>query len=568
MDKQGKQHPMSTITNKIRNKRYHTKNDVLALKISTHLSKNYTLVICDLSLSGIGAKTSSPEDINKLDLKPGEIIESASITSETDEIDIDIGRLVIRFSDEVANHIGFSLIDTKLPIDGQFSKYLEYNDKFNILPYDTELDPYHFDIGTFANLDDDNRDLFSRCHQFNTFFKDWKKTPLYLYNTVRSSSTGTRVDLSLKRRGQGRSDFINMCSNDYLNMASHPKVIAAANKALEEYGFGPTGSPLVSGLTQYHEELSYYIAKQFGKEKVMLFPSGYAANVGSFTCLANEKDLLLADFFAHASIQDGLQLSRATTRLFRHNDMQHLEKLLKRYRDDHAGCMIISEGIFSMGGDVCPLDEIIDLAKHYQARVYIDEAHSYGLLGKHRLGITDQYGLIDETDIVMGAFSKICGGHGGFIAADENVIDWMSWYGRSFMFSAAFPPVSAAAVLTAIKIVFEEEPERLSALENNIRHFIRGLRELGYKAYDESHQSAIVPVLIGDEHVLSKIVQYLVENGVFVVPMIYPAVPRNSSLLRFTLSSSHSVSDLDYVLHMLESALKAADFSFDGRTVQ
>lgn len=559
---------MSTITHKIRNRRYHTKNDALVLKISTSASRDYSLVICDLSLSGIGVKAAFSGETEQVDIALGEIIEHASILSLEDDIDVDIGRLVMRFVDSSTNRIGFSLIDTKLPIDGQFSKYLEYDDTLTILPYDTELDPYHFDVGTFANLDEDSRDLFSRCAQFNTFFKDWKKTPLYLYNTVRSSSTGTRIDLSLKRRGQGRSDFINMCSNDYLNMASHPKVLAAANKALQEYGFGPTGSPLVSGLTQYHEELSYYLAKQFGKEKVMLFPSGYAANVGSFTCLAREKDLLIADFFSHASIQDGLQLCRATTRLFRHNDMQHLEKLLKRYRDDHAGCMIISEGIFSMGGDTCPLDEIIDLAKHYQARVYIDEAHSYGLLGKRRLGIADQYGLIDETDIIMGAFSKICGGHGGFIAADENVIDWISHYGRSFMFSAAFPPVSAAAVLAAIKIVFEEEPERLTALENNIRHFIRGLRELGYTAYDEAHQSAIVPVIIGDENALSVIVQYLVENGVFVVPMIYPAVPKNGSLLRFTLSSSHTVSDLDYVLNILESALKAADFSFDGGTVQ
>lgn len=557
---------MSTITHKIRNKRFHAKNNALVLKISTDSSKDYTLVICDLSLSGIGARTLSTGDASQVDIEPGDIIKRASITSTEDEMDVDIGRLVMRFADDSANRIGFSLIDTKLPIDGQFSKYLEYDDALTILPYDTELDPYHFDVGTFANLDEDSRDLFSRCAQFNTFFKEWKKTPLYLYNTVRSSSTGTRVDLSLKRRGQGRNDFINMCSNDYLNMASHPKVLAAANKALEEYGFGPTGSPLVSGLTQYHEELAYYLARQFGKEKVMLFPSGYAANVGSFTCLAREKDLLLADFFAHASIQDGLQLCRATTRLFRHNDMEHLEKLLKRYRDDHAGCMIISEGIFSMGGDTCALDEIIDLARHYQARVYIDEAHSYGLLGKRRLGITDQYGLIDETDIIMSAFSKICGGHGGFVAADEQVIDWMSWYGRSFMFSAAFPPVSAAAVLTAIKIVFEEEPERLTALENNIRHFIRGLRELGYNAYDETHQSAIIPVLIGDENALSAMVRHLVEHGVFVVPMIYPAVPRNGSLLRFTLSSSHTVSDLDYVLHVLESALKAADFTFDGGT--
>ncbi len=556
---------MSTITHKIRNKRYRTKNNTLVLNLLPATSKRYSLVVCNLSIMGIGVNGRYSGEI---DLEPGSIIEHAIISSTDDAINIELGRLVTHFSDADASYIGFSLIDTKLPIDGQLSKYLEYENTPTILPYDTELDPYHFDVGTFAKLDDDNRDLFSRCNQFNTFFKEWKKTPLYLYNTVRTSSTGTRVDLSLKRRGQGRSDFINMCSNDYLNMASHPKVLAAANKALKEYGFGPTGSPLVSGLTQYHEELSYYLAKQFGKEKVMLFPSGYAANVGSFTCLAGDKDLLLADFFAHASIQDGLKLCRATTRLFRHNDMDHLEKLLKRYRDDHAGCMIISEGIFSMGGDTCALDEIIDLAKYYQARVYIDEAHSYGLLGKQRLGITDQYGLIDRTDIIMGAFSKICGGHGGFIAADEQVIDWISWYGRSFMFSAAFPPISAAAVLTAIKIVFEEEPERLFLLEKNISHFIQGLRELGYKAYDSSHQSAIIPVLIGNENILSSMVQHLVENGVFVVPMIYPAVPRNGSLLRFTISSNHSISDLDYVLHVLESAAKTANFSFNDRTVQ
>lgn len=551
---------MSTISQKIRHKRYPIFNNSLILEIKTPSNNVVQFIIRNLSVSGIGATTDDTGLLDQENFQAKALFQHATISSPSKELELPLGRVATRGLNQANGDIGFFLIDNKLPLDSQLSKYIDSSDSQSILPYETELDPYQFDLATFSMINENANDIFSRCHQFSTFFGQWQQTPLYLYNTVRLPSYGSRVNLSLKRRGRGRNDFINMCSNDYLNMASHPKVLAAAKKALDEYGFGPTGSPVATGLTQYHEELSQYLAKQYGKEKVMLFSSGYAANVGSFTCLARENDLLIADFFAHASIQDGLSLSSATTHFFRHNNMEHLEKILKKYRHQHAGCMIISEGIFSMGGDTCPLDEIIDLAKHYQARVFIDEAHSYGLLGNNQLGITDHYDLIEETDLIMGAFSKVCGGHGGFLAGDKAVLDWISMYGRSLVFSAAFPAVSAAAVLTAIKLVFEEEPERLQALDRNIRHFVQGLREIGYLAYDETHKSAIVPVIIGDEHVLAGIMKHLVENGVFVVPVIYPAVARNKSLLRFTISSEHTVSDLDFVLHVLSQGLKSTNF--------
>ena len=357
-----------------------------------------------------------------------------------------------------------------------------------------------------------------------------------------------------------------MCSNDYMGMAAHPKVISASKRALDLYGVGPTGSPLVSGLTDIHEELSDYLARQFQKEKVLLFCSGYSANVGSFSCLTRTSDLLLVDFFCHTSIQDGMRLSPATHRFFKHNDMEHLEKLLREQRDKFAGCMIITEGVFSMDGDICPLDEIVALAQQYDARVFVDEAHSYGLLGPDGRGVAEQFYVTDEVDLFMGTFSKVCGGHGGFIAGDSAVLDWITWYGNSYVFSAALPPASAAAALAAIKIVFEEEPERLQRLKANIGHFVRGLHNLGYPYLETSHQSAIVPVIISDEKALSSITAHLVEHGVMVVPMVYPAVPRNRSRFRFTISSEHSISDLDYTLLVLSEGMKKAGFQFSSST--
>jgi len=550
----------SSISQKIRNTRYRVQNNALSLSIRT-AEHTYHLQITDVSIRGIGA-CFDPSDVStSWVFTPGDILPQASVTAVRDGTEFQLGRILPRFVDASSQRIGFFVIDDPLPVDGQLSQYLAHGSNTILNGNAVELDPTQFDLKSFAAIDEGSRDIFTRCAHFQAFYAQWKRSPLYLYYTVRRPSKGTRVELALKRRGQ-RQDFIQMCSNDYLGMAAHPKVIEAGKRALDTYGVGPTGSPSVSGLTEAHEALADYLARQFRKEKVLLFCSGYSANVGSFPSLTQPSDLLLVDFFCHASIQDGLRLSPATHRFFKHNDMAHLEKLLREQRDKFSGCMIITEGVFSMDGDTCPLDEIVALAQRYDARVFVDEAHSYGLLGPHGGGIADEYYLTESVDLFMGTFSKICGGHGGFIAGDAAVLDWIECYGTSYTFSAALPPASAAAALAAIKLVFEEEPERLQRLRANIQHFVRGLQSLGYLHLDESHQSAIVPVIIGDEQVLSCLTAHLVEHGVMVVPMVYPAVARNRCRFRFTISSEHTISDLDYTLQVLSGGMRKANYRF------
>jgi 7-keto-8-aminopelargonate synthetase-like enzyme len=254
-------------------------------------------------------------------------------------------------------------------------------------PYEFELNPEKFNLANFAlETDSDNMDLFHRTEQFQIFFEQWNKTSKFQHYNIRTESRGNRVKLRQSRKNN-RNDYIVMGSNDYLGLSSHPQVLDAAKKAIDGYGFGSTGSGVSTGLTDIHEELAELIAKTFKQEKALLYNSGYAANVGLISSLTREKDLIVADFNSHASIQDGLKMTRAEHRLFKHNDTKHLEGLLKEHRSTHSGTMVITEGVFSMDGDTPPLREIMKISKKYQARVMVDEAHSFGVVGPKGLGM-------------------------------------------------------------------------------------------------------------------------------------------------------------------------------------
>lgn len=549
---------MSAMTKAIRHKRFSVDPKYeLNLLVQSKLGTVHTLVVDNCSLTGVGAI--SIEKLLESDgFEAGEICPSAKLHSK--DLEYALGRVVVRSRRDREGKIlfGFSLIDTKLPIDAALSRFLIGAEEGSN-PYEVELSPEKFSVATFANSDENNVDLFARCNQFGVLLKEWEKTPQFLYYATREESMGTRVRLTQKRRG-GRDDYIVMGSNDYLGLSTHPKVLEAAQAAISRYGFGSTGSPLTTGKTVLHEELCRTLSRIFQKEKTVLFNSGYAANIAAMSALARQQDFIVADFLTHASIQDGMKMSSATGRFFRHNDVNHLRKILNQNRQDYSGALIVTEGVFSMEGDIPPLNEIAAVAREFNARLYLDEAHSFGVIGDKGMGAVQLFDAYDRTDLIMGTFSKICGGIGGFISGRKDVVDWLYFFGRSQMFSVSIPPSTAAAALAALK-VFQEEPQRIEALRNNIRHFVRGLREIGYKV-NPNHASAVLPVVIGDEKKMGVMNQHLLDNGVFVVPVIFPAVSRNACRFRFTMTAQHSISDLDFVLNVFEAAMNKAQFKF------
>ena len=549
---------MANIANLIRNSRFEIKTDAnVSLTIESMLGNSISLKLQNVSLIGLGAVldralTESEEN----DMKA--LIPSAKIIIKEQEFFL--GRLAAKrvSQKEGKTYLAFATIDMRVPIAGALSRYIDKTGNEEKSIYDFELSPEKFNVGSFEDLDLNSTDLFHRAEQFEIYYDEWIETAKYGHNNIRTPSQGERVKLKRTRKNK-RNDFLVMGSNDYLGLAARPEVVTAAKKAMDLYGFGSTGSPLTTGITEIHEELNELLAKTFNQESAILFNSGYVTNIGTISGLTREGDLVLADFLAHASIQDGMRMSKANTRLFRHNDTVHLEKLLKEHRDAHAGAIIITEGVFSMDGDTPPIEDILKIAAKYNARVMLDEAHSFGVTGPHGLGCWAECPN-QKTDIIMGTFSKICGGIGGFIAADKKVIKWLTWHARSHIFSVSIPPSTAAAALAAMKI-FLSETSLHESLKTNIKHFVSGIRELGCPI-NAQHESAVIPVIVGDEKKLGIMHDVLREGGIYVIPVIYPAVSKKNCRFRFTVMATHTVTDIDYALSTLEKAMKKADFQF------
>ncbi|MEY4064282.1 MAG: hypothetical protein RIR26_490 [Pseudomonadota bacterium] len=546
----------------LRNKRFDVRNDsTLCLFIETCTGQKHKFTVTNVSAGGVLTKTSENFD-EQDELSVDSMIPYGKLI--WDKSELVLGRMTIRrvrFDQETTCHqIAFSVVDSEIPVEGPLGFQLAESLISESSSSQLEIDPERFSLADFVNLDDESIDLFSRARKISIFRREWRKLPQYAYETTRKPSMGPRVTLQTTRRTT-RNNFIVMGSNDYLGLAAHPEVINAAKKALDEYGFGSTGSPVTTGRSAAHVELCDTLAHMFRKDNAVLFNSGYAANIGAISALANSGDLILADFLSHASIQDSLRMSRATSRLFRHNDVNHLETLLEEHRHKHKGTLIVTEGVFSMDGDVSKLDEIVQLARKFNARTYIDEAHSFGVVGEHGLGLWENLSGGDKVDVVMGTFSKICGGIGGFVAADQEVCDLLDLMARSQIFSVSIPPSTAAACLKALDL-FQRDKSLLTRLQENIRYFVNGMRSLGAPLAPD-HASAVIPVIIGDEKKLGLMNEVLLNSGIYVVPIVYPAVSRNASRFRFTVMAPHTQSDLDLVIFQFEKAMKAADFKFE-----
>ena len=392
------------------------------------------------------------------------------------------------------------------------------------------------DSETMIRSLDDPLDPFSK-HLRYLRVDTIRSADLYAYCPVFESAQEPVI------RHMGR-DVIMLGTNSYLGLATHPKVKEAARKAIDKYGSGCSGSPMLNGTLDLHTQLALELARFIQKEDALIFSTGYQTNVGVVSALVNRDDVLIMDERNHASLVDGARLSRATLVRYRHNDIGSLEATLNKYADKPK--LVVTDSLFSMEGSIINLPKMVELVRKYHARLMLDESHAIGVIGPTGRGVAEHYGLLGEVDIIMGTFSKSFASVGGFVAGDRKIIDTLKHTARSHIFSASLPPSSVAAVLASIRII-DEEPERRTHLLSNARFLAEGLRSLGYKIGYQG--SAIIPVFCGHELLAIAAFHKLFDEGVFVNPVTSPAVPKNQEMLRISLMATHNESML---LHALE----------------
>lgn len=352
-------------------------------------------------------------------------------------------------------------------------------------------------------------------------------------------------------------------SNSYMGLANHPKVKEASKKAIDQYGTSCSGSRFLNGTSTLHIVLEEKIADFVNKEAALVYTTGFQTNLGVLSALTGRQGVLLLDEYDHASIIEGSRLSFSRVLKFKHNDMHGLEKLLKGL-DDNQIKMIVVDGIFSMEGDICDLPQITALARKYNALVMVDDAHSFGVLGNCGRGVSDHFGLVKDVDLIMSTFSKSLASVGGFVASTHEIIDFLKHTSRPMIFSASVPPASIAAAIAALEII-KAEPERLQALWDNTRYLVKNLKALGFEL--SNAETPIIPIYIRDNELTFKFNKKLYEKGLFVNPVVSPAVPAHSSLVRMSVMATHSKSQLDQAIEILEQTGNQLGILFSHSTV-
>jgi glycine C-acetyltransferase len=341
---------------------------------------------------------------------------------------------------------------------------------------------------------------------------------------------------------------VNLCSNNYLALADDPRLKEAAKAAVDRYGTGSGAVRTIAGSLQLHRELEEALARFKGTEATLLYPSGFAANAGTVAALLGPEDVVVSDELNHASIIDGCRLSGAVKRIYRHRDTEHARELLEASQDARL-VLLVTDGVFSMDGDVAPLPELCALAKRYGALLMVDDAHATGVLGRGGRGTVDHFGLAGQVDIQVGTLSKALATVGGYVAASRSLVEYLMHRARPVLFSTSLPPAVAGAALRALQIL-EQEPERLERLWDNTRTFKRGLEQLGFRTGQS--ETPITPVLTGDEDLAMALSDGLFEEGVFALGISYPTVPRGQARVRTIVTAGHTQQDLDFALGAFE----------------
>ncbi len=377
---------------------------------------------------------------------------------------------------------------------------------------------------------------------------DVRKAGLYPYFRPIESDQDTVVYMDGK-------PVLMFGSNSYLGLTNHPKLKEASKKAIDKYGSGCAGSRFLNGTLDLHLELEEKLARFVGKAGAIVFSTGYQVNLGVISSVVGRQDCILMDEYDHACIIDGARLSFAQTKKYKHNNLEDLEKKLIHHKDAPVK-LIVVDGIFSMEGDICDLPGIVQLAKKYNADIMVDDAHSLGVLGNMGKGTSDHFGLTDEVSLIMGTFSKSLASIGGFIASDLDTIDFLKHHARSLIFSASIAPANAASVLAALDLM-QSEPERIQKLWDNTHYAMEQFRARGF---DIGHtQSPILPVYIRDDMKTFKLTAMLQEDGVFVNPVVSPAVPPDSTLIRYSLMATHTTDQIDISIDKIDRIFKILD---------
>jgi 8-amino-7-oxononanoate synthase len=342
-------------------------------------------------------------------------------------------------------------------------------------------------------------------------------------------------------------------SNSYLGLTNHPKVKEAAIAAIRKYGTGCAGSRFLNGTLDIHIELENKLAKLVGKDAALCYSTGFQVNLGVVSVLAGRHDYLLLDELDHASIIEGSRLSFSKVMKFAHNDMNSLRNKLKLCHKDRIK-LIVVDGIFSMEGDIINLPEVVKLAEHYGASIMVDDAHSLGVIGKNGSGTASHFGLTDKVDLIMGTFSKSFASLGGFIASDNEVINYIKHNSRTLIFSASMTPASAAVVLATIEIM-ENEPERIKHLWDMTALALDGFKSAGFNT--GKSETPIIPLFIRDDIKALQLTMNLLEDGVFVNPVVSPAVPKEDSLIRYSLMANHTREQVEESVEKITKSAKA-----------
>ncbi|HHV62914.1 MAG TPA: pyridoxal phosphate-dependent aminotransferase family protein [Firmicutes bacterium] len=389
--------------------------------------------------------------------------------------------------------------------------------------------------------------LQRRVDAFSSRLRKVKENNLYYYLQQVDALNGARVTI-------GGREMIMFSSYSYLALIDHPGIKAAANAATSEFGTGTHGVRILAGTTRLHVELERRLAEFMGTEDAIAYNSGFLGNVATISSFVGKGDAVIVDQLSHASLVDGARLSGAEFIWFKHNDPSDLERILRDASDRYRGKLVVVDGVYSMDGDVAPVPELLELTRRYDAWLLVDEAHSLGVLGQTGHGIKEYFGLpADAIDITTGSLSKTIPAVGGFVAGRADFIAFLRHNARGFVFSAALPPAATAAARAALDVI-EQEQWRLAKLRANIKRFVDGLHDLGYDTLDT--KSAVIPIMIGDEEETLKLTMLLHNDGIFICPILPPAVPPKTCRLRANVLASHTDEDIDRALDALERAGK------------
>lgn len=388
-------------------------------------------------------------------------------------------------------------------------------------------------------------DLFKKCSEIEKV-KMAKENHVYPYFSQLTSGQDTEVKINGKRT-------IMIGSNNYLGLTSDPRVIEAGVQALKKYGSGCSGSRFLNGTLDLHVELEEKLAKFLHKEAVVTFSTGFQSNLAIISAIVGRNDFILCDKENHASIYDACRLSYGKMIRFEHSNMQDLEQKLSQIDTTNGGILIVTDGVFSMSGEICKLPEIVALAKKYGARVMVDDAHGLGVLGEHGRGTAEHFGLEKEVDIYMGTFSKSLASLGGYMASTAEVAEYVRHTSRPFIFSASITPASVACALKSLEIL-ENEPQRVKALQDISMYMRKKLKEKGVKIIEST--TPIIPIFTYDDMATFKACMILQDKGVYVNPVVSPAVPVGQSLLRTSYTATHTKEQMDEASEKIAETLR------------